>query len=98
MTAQLQSALQSTRQPHSERLEALIAARKKDVQTMRERTTPWQNFFGTEQELGVDGEGGGGRGRIVRVGGAASIDGADGLGSIERWAEEVVRGDIEGAS
>ena len=90
MTAQLHIALQSTRQPHEERLEALVTARKKDVETMRERTTPWQSFFGGEEDElhGIDGKG---RGRIMRVEGAAIVDGADGLGRIERWAEEVVR-------
>lgn len=60
---------------------------------MRERTTPWQSFFGDEHDdIGI--EAGKGRGRIVRVEGAAIIDGADGLGRIERWAEEVVSADV----
>ncbi len=67
-----------------------MAARKKDVETMRDRTTPWQSFFGDEHETDGDAEGDKGRGRIMRVDGAGVIDGADGLGRIERWAEEVV--------
>lgn len=67
-----------------QKLSSIIKARQEDVETMRARTTPWKTFFEDKE-----GEGEAARGKIQRVEGTGLND-SDGLGRIERWAEEVV--------
>ena len=90
MTGQLQSTLQSVLDPLQSRLTNLVAARQADVETMRGRTTPWQNFLGDSGMSGVEDDEKI-REKIARVEGVAGFSEVDGIGNIERWAEEVVR-------
>lgn len=93
MTTQIHAALNSTIPTHQARLDSLVQARRYDAQQVKDRTTPWVNFFarqqGREREKAklLDGEDGA-RGRILRVDGV--LGEGDGLSRIERWAEEVV--------
>ena len=86
MTAQLHATISSVSPTLDEKLSALLVAREKDVETMRQRTTPWKTFFEDSTDEDKDSS----VGRIERVKGAGLGD-VDGLAQIERWAEEVVR-------
>lgn len=81
----------------------MLEERRANVETMRERTTPWVEFLPDDEseQLEVVGSGAGGEkgatamvrresGKIERVKGAnaTNVD-ADALAMIERWAEEV---------
>ncbi|ORX35653.1 hypothetical protein BD324DRAFT_631023 [Kockovaella imperatae] len=79
----IQSAVDTVREPIKKKLGDLVAARERDVETMRARTTPWRSFFEEEEENGLGT-------KITRVAGAgAAGDDSDGLARIEKWAEEV---------
>ncbi|KAK1924008.1 hypothetical protein DB88DRAFT_488810 [Papiliotrema laurentii] len=84
MTAQLHATISSVSPALDEKLSALLSAREQDVETMRQRTTPWKTFF----EDSTDDDKDSSVGRIERVKGAGLGD-VDGLAQIERWAEEV---------
>jgi hypothetical protein len=86
MTAQLHATISSVSPALDEKLSALLSAREQDVETMRQRTTPWKTFFEDSTDEDKDSS----VGRIERVKGAGLGD-VDGLAQIERWAEEVVR-------
>ena len=85
MTAQVHATINSVSPIMTEKLSALLSARQKDVETMRQRTTPWKTFFeeseGKDSQSSTDG--------IRRIKGAGLGDG-DELLKIEKWAEEVV--------
>lgn len=75
------------------RLDALLEERSSDVETMRERTTPWADFVDDKAvDMGLKRVKSGQRvGRIsrIRAEGTGERD-ADALAMIERWADEVV--------
>lgn len=83
------------------RLASLLDERAADVETMRERTTPWTAFIADVAEVDT-GAGGAklrrvrsGRGRIgkierVRVGEEREDVDSEALAMFERWADEVV--------
>lgn len=82
----------------------MLEERRANVETMRERTTPWVDFLPDDESDELDGAGGAGAGgdekatamvrresgKIERVKGAnaTNVD-SDALAMIERWAEEV---------
>lgn len=80
------------------RLAALLEERAEDVETMRERTTPWTAFVaedaGDPNKLKRVRSGGRGRiGKIERVRSnteRAERDDSEALAMFERWADEVV--------
>ncbi|ORY26127.1 hypothetical protein BCR39DRAFT_269336 [Naematelia encephala] len=76
----------STVPPMRQKLSEIVAARTKDLETMRERTAPWQTLFAEADKGGIL-EGDGKTGHIERVPGIGK-DGSDGLARIEWWADE----------
>jgi hypothetical protein len=84
MTAALQSALQQNLPALQHRLDELVSARRADVETMRERTTPWRRL---ETEDGDDAQ----REEESRIPRVDPNKGSDDLSRIEAWATEVVR-------
>ncbi|KAK4686636.1 hypothetical protein P7C73_g3489, partial [Tremellales sp. Uapishka_1] len=86
IASQISVSLQSNLHPLQSRLDNLVLARRNDVETMKERTTPWKDLSSSTN--GTAGEKDKGSGRIQRMTG---ISATDGLGRIEKWAEEVVR-------
>lgn len=75
------------------RLAALLEERSADVETMRQRTTPWTDFVDEKSDMSLKRVKSGQRvGRISRIrqdAGSAGAE-ADALAMIERWADEVV--------
>ncbi|KAL7422118.1 hypothetical protein Q5752_002761 [Cryptotrichosporon argae] len=82
LTASVYQTLHATLPASQARLDAMLAARAADVDTLRARTTPWAAL--------LEGAGAGaGEGGIERVEGVAGGGNGDGLASVERWADEV---------
>lgn len=84
MTAEIHATINTISPLLSEKLLSITSSRQDDVETMRMRTTPWKTFFEDDEERSEES-----KGKIRRIEGTGMGD-ADGLGKIERWAEEVV--------
>jgi hypothetical protein len=86
LSASLQATLRNSLPDLQKRLDEIVHARRADVETMRERTTPWRHLEFDEADDGhaMEEED---PGRIPRVEGVGS---SDELARIEGWANEVV--------
>lgn len=97
-TADLYGTMHQTVPKLEARLQALLDERAEDVETMRERTTPWTAFVAEDasdpNKLRRVRSGGRGRiGKIERVRSnteGAAHDNGEALAMFERWADEVV--------
>ncbi|RSH88986.1 hypothetical protein EHS25_002648 [Saitozyma podzolica] len=85
LSASLQATLRNSLPDLQKRLDEIVHARRADVETMRERTTPWRHLEFDEADDGhaMEEED---PGRIPRVEGVGS---SDELARIEGWANEV---------
>ncbi|RSH86729.1 uncharacterized protein EHS24_005000 [Apiotrichum porosum] len=95
-TADLYAALHEAVPALRGRLAALEDERTADVETMRQRTTPWRDFLPEEDDkenglaLSRSRSGGGRRGKVSKIERMRGADSeSDALSLIERWGEEV---------